>query len=59
MKKFLWILALIGAVLGIVTVIFGLVTARGANREMAAVALGVALAVIPYCLARAAAELGK
>jgi Na+/H+ antiporter NhaD/arsenite permease-like protein len=45
-EKFLWILTIFGSVIG------GMVTITGAP-------IGVAFAVIPYCLARAVSELGK
>jgi hypothetical protein len=59
MKKFAWILAIVGSVLGALVAVFGASVANGAPQEAAAAALGTALAVIPYCLARAVSEIGK
>ena len=56
MIKFLWILTMIGSVLGCLIVIFGVSGAYGAPQEAAAAAIGIAFAVIPYCLARAVSE---
>ena len=49
MKKFLWILVIIGSILGALTVFIGVAAASGAPQEAAAAAVGVAFAVIPYC----------
>jgi len=59
MKKFLWVLTAIGSVLGGLVVLIGVTAAKGAPQEAAAAAIGIAFAVIPYCLARAASEMGK
>jgi hypothetical protein len=59
MKKFLWILTAIGSVLGSLVALIGVAAANGAPQEAAAAAMGIAFAVIPYCLARAASEMGK
>ena len=59
MKKFLWVLTMIGSVLGGLVVLLGVIGAKGAPQEAAAAAIGISFAVIPYCLARAAAEMGK
>lgn len=59
MKKYLWILTAIGSVLGGLVGLVGVTAARGAPQEAAAAAIGIAFAVIPYCLARAASETGK
>jgi hypothetical protein len=56
--SFLWALTVLSAVLGGVVVTFGVFAASGAPQEAAAAAIGVALAVIPYCLARAVSEIG-
>lgn len=59
MKKFLWVLTAIGSVLGVLTVVFGVMGAKGAPQEAAAAAIGIAFAVLPYCLARAASEISQ
>ena len=58
MKKFLWIVTAIGSLLGALVVVGGVAAAKGAPQEAAAAAIGLALAVIPYCLARAVSEYG-
>lgn len=45
--------------LGALTAIVGISAANGAPQEAAAAAMGVAFAVIPYCLAKAVSEYGK
>jgi magnesium-transporting ATPase (P-type) len=59
MKKILWVLTIIGSVIGGLIVLGGVLGASGAPQEAAAAAIGVACAVIPYCLARAVSEIGK
>jgi DNA-directed RNA polymerase subunit RPC12/RpoP len=59
MNKFLWVLTVLGCVIGGLIGVGGVVLANGAPQEAAAAAIAVACAVIPYCLARAADELGK
>jgi len=59
MKKFFWIITAISSVLGALTAIGGVSAANGAPQEAAAAAMGVAFAVIPYCLAKAVSEYGK
>lgn len=56
MRKFLWILTIVGSILGALTMFFGVMGATGAPQEAAAGAIGLAFAVIPYCLARATSE---
>lgn len=57
MRTFLWFMAIIGALIGAAVLAFGTLTATGAPQQAAAAAIAVGLAVIPYCLARAASEL--
>jgi hypothetical protein len=57
MKAFLWALTIIGSVLGGFISVGGVLAANGAPQEAAAAAVGVACAVIPYCLARAVSEI--
>jgi hypothetical protein len=49
---FLWIVAVIGATLGAL-VLCGVLVQEGAPQQGAVAAVAAALAVIPYCLARA------
>lgn len=57
MKAFLWALAVCGSILGGIVSVAGVLAAKGAPQEAAAAAIGVACAVIPYCLARAVSEI--
>lgn len=57
MTKFLWVLTIIGSVAGAGLIYLGLTMSSGAPQEAAAAAMGVSIAVIPYCLARAVSEL--
>jgi len=59
MKAFLWVITILGSLLGGGVLVFGVIGAQGAPQEAAAAAIGIGLAVIPYCLARAVAEMGK
>ena len=59
MNKYLWILSIVGSVLGALLCISGLALAKEASQETVALLLGIAFAVIPSCLARAVSELGK
>lgn len=58
-SKFFWIVTVLGSLLGGAIMFFGVLFANGAPQEAAAAAVGVAFAVIPYCIARAAKELGE
>lgn len=51
--KALWILPIIGAILGALTFLLTLASARGAPQEAAGHAMALALAIIPYVLVRA------
>jgi hypothetical protein len=59
MRTALWILTIVGSILGAFIAIVGVVNANGAPQEASASAMGVACAVIPYCLARSWSEVGK
>jgi hypothetical protein len=50
---FCWALALLGAAFGAVMLLMGFMTAASAPQEAAAAALAAALAIVPYCFARA------
>jgi hypothetical protein len=56
---FLWVLTIIGSVLGGLTLFASIVFTSGAPQQGALAAVAVGFAVIPYCLARAAAQIGK
>lgn len=60
MKKFLWILTIIGSILGGLRILYVAFFVGGAwIDKVGVVTLGIALAVIPYCLARAVSEMEK
>jgi hypothetical protein len=59
MTKFGSVATLVGSSLGALIFIVGFLGANGAPQEAAASAAGVALAVIPYCFARALKELSN
>jgi len=59
MRKLLWLLTILGSVFGAVIVLGGVSAAKSAVQECSAVSIGLAFAVIPYCLARAWTEIGK
>ena len=59
MTKFLWSLTVVGSILGALAMGIGISGAAGAPQEAAAAAIGIALAVIPYCLARAVSEMKR
>ncbi len=59
MKQLLWLVTIIGSIVGGMVVYVGVGAAKGAPQEAAAAAVGLAMAVIPYCLARAVSEIGK
>lgn len=55
--RFPWVLTVIGCLTAIVYLGFGILNATSAIQEASVGAVAVALAVIPYCLARALNEL--
>jgi ABC-type phosphate transport system permease subunit len=57
--SFLWVCTIIGSLFGTLVFIVGVVFANGAPQEAAASAMAVALAVIPYVLARSAEALSN
>ena len=59
MKTLLWVLTIVGSLLGGFIVFLGVFATNGAPQEAAAAAIGVACAVIPYCIARAVSELSE
>lgn len=52
--KFLYGLAIAGAIIGSLLFVVGIASANGAPQEASAAAIGIGVAVLPYCLARAA-----
>lgn len=59
MKTFAWVMTMIGCVLGGIVVLFGIFGANGAPQQAASAGIGISLAAIPYCFARAVSEVGK
>jgi hypothetical protein len=57
--KVLWVVVAIASVLGGLTLFLTVGDANGAPQEAAGAAIAVALAVIPYCFARALSELRR
>lgn len=57
MVKFLYVLTLLGAVVGAGDFLLGLVAANSAPQQAAGAAMALAWAVIPYVFARAAEKL--
>jgi hypothetical protein len=56
---FLWVLTIIGSVLGGLTLFASIFFTNGAPQEGALAAVAAGFAVIPYCLARAAGQMAK
>jgi hypothetical protein len=57
---FLWVLVIIGSLIGGCTLLFeGLIGAKGAPQQAAAGAIACGFAIIPYCIARAVSALQK
>ena len=59
LQRGLWVLTILGSMLGAVIAFFGVIAANGAPQEASSAAIGIACAVVPYCLARGVSELGK
>lgn len=57
MASFFWGLACLSAILAGLILFFGLANAKAAPQEAAIAAISAAVAVIPYCFARAISEL--
>ena len=58
-ETLLWIVTILGSILGVVILIGTLLSADGAPQQASGAAVSVALAVIPYCVARAVTELRR
>jgi hypothetical protein len=56
-RTFVWVVTLLGSVLGAFVAVTGIAGANGSPQQSAAAAIGLAFAVIPYCFARAVSEL--
>ena len=59
MHKALWSITYLGAILGAILAVVGVMGADGAPEEAATAAIGIALAATPYVLARANDELKR
>lgn len=57
MRRVLWFTTALGSFLGALLFVFGVPSAESAVQEGSVAAMAIGLAVIPYCLARAANEL--
>jgi magnesium-transporting ATPase (P-type) len=57
MKTFTWILALLAALLAATVFLFGMLSASSAPQESSVSAIAIAIATIPYVLARAVEKL--
>ncbi len=57
MRTFVWVLVIIGAIVGGITFIAGMLFSKSAPQEAASAAAGIAFVVIPYCFARAFCEI--
>jgi hypothetical protein len=55
--KFFWVVTIIMSLFGGLFAFVGIYTANGAPQEAASAAVGLACAVIPYCIARAFTEI--
>lgn len=54
-----WIVSILGAVLGTFILFGGMSSARSAPQQTVVCALALAVTVLPYCLARAVTEIIK
>lgn len=59
MVKFLWGVTAVFSVLGGISAFLGILFAQSAPQQAAAAAIALCFCVIPYCLARAVAEITK
>lgn len=57
MIKVFWGVSLLMSVAGALVAYTGIAAANGAPQEAASAAMGLAIAVIPYCFSRAATEM--
>ena len=54
-----WIVCLASSTIGLFSMMSGMIEATGAPQQAAAAAFGAAMAVIPYCAARAIDQLAN
>ena len=59
MATFFWVLTIIGSVLGGLVILVTPGSAKSAPQEAAGAAIGLSFAILPYCIARAVAELSR
>jgi len=59
MKTFFWVITILCSLVGALVAFIGVSAANGAPQEAASAAMGMAFAVIPYCLARAVSEISS
>lgn len=57
MVKLMWLVTVFMSLAGAVVAFGGMYAAQSAPQEAAAAAMGVACAVIPYCISRALGEI--
>lgn len=57
MRKFFWGVTMLMSAIGAIVAFTGMAAANGAPQEAAAAAMGLAIAVIPYCFSRAITEM--
>lgn len=55
--KFLWVISIICGAIGFLQGVIGVFSANGAPQQAAGAAMGLAWAVIPYCICRAIQQL--
>jgi hypothetical protein len=59
MKMICWFLSIISSLIGAIVAVALIGWANGAPQQAAGAAIGIAWAVIPYCIARAVSELDR
>lgn len=57
MRKIFWGVTMLMSAVGAIVAFTGMAAANGAPQEAAAAAMGLAIAVIPYCFSRAFTEM--
>jgi hypothetical protein len=59
MRTFAWVVTIVSSCFGALFATVGVLAANGAPQEAASAAIGIAFAVIPYCVSRAISEIVK
>ena len=59
LKDFFWGVSALSSVIGVFVTIIGVLQAGDLQKAGGPTAVGIAFAVIPYCLARAVSEFGE